>query len=451
MLLLTLGTIVLVQAATFATVSHYRKQFTEDVSVELTATTIRTLRAALAEIPAENRADFVRNASQNQWRLWSRSLPADASLERSWRRAQHDEHRPPPDDIRRNLRSFVEALNGRLDDDTRVALSRGPEPRMYISLIETPGMDETTRSREWLVIPLERITRPVATPMIIVWLTGMGLLLLMSAAFAWHITRPLTRLAKAADQLAAGKPERVQPSGPSETRSLGERFNAMLDTLAESAAVQRTLLAGLPHDLKGPLSRMWLRIEMSDDASLKEGMRQDVQDMQRMIDQFINYVRGSDQASYHYAPLPLRPWLEERVAAWQQAGSDVRLQQVADEDLFLNADELALGRLIDNLITNALNHGAPPVELSLKKQDGHAILLLRDHGSGISAERRSEALRPFSRLDEARTRTGSVGLGLALAEMITRAHGGTLALEDAIGGGLEVRIRLPLQRPNSGG
>src|SRR5690606_39846572 len=81
MVLLTLGTILLVQAATFATVSYYRKQFTEEVSVELTATTIRTLRAALAEIPAEQRPDFVRNASQNQWRLWSRSLPANASLQ----------------------------------------------------------------------------------------------------------------------------------------------------------------------------------------------------------------------------------------------------------------------------------------------------------------------------------------------------------------------------------
>src|SRR5690606_16847618 len=204
-----------------------------------------------------------------------------------------------PNDVRRSLRSFVDALNLRLDDDTRVALSRGPEPRMYISLIQEPNLDDTHRYREWLVIPLDRITRPVATPMVFVWLTGMILLLLLSAAFAWHITRPLTRLAKAADQLAAGKPERVEPSGPTETRSLGERFNVMLDTLAESAAVQRTLLAGLPHDLKGPLSRMWLRIEMSDDAALKDGMRQDVQDMQRMIDQFINFVRGSDQGSYH--------------------------------------------------------------------------------------------------------------------------------------------------------
>ncbi|NYT22829.1 HAMP domain-containing protein [Alcaligenaceae bacterium] len=459
MLLLTLGTIVLVQAATFATVSYYRKQFTEDVSVELTATTIRTLRAALAEIPAEQRPDFVRDASQNQWRLWARSLPADASLERRYRpqRGDHDDGprrgppHPPPDDIRHSLRSFVEALNVRLDDDAHVALSRGPQPRMYISLIEDPGIEEARRYREWLVIPLERITKPVATPMIVVWLTGMLALLLITAAFAWHITRPLTRLAKAADQLAAGKPERVVPAGPSETRSLGERFNAMLDTLAESATVQRTLLAGLPHDLKGPLSRMWLRIEMTDDPKLKEGMRQDVQDMQRMIDQFISYVRGSDQGSYRYAALPLRPWLEERVAAWRQAGSDVRLLRIAAEPLVLRADELALGRLIDNLITNAFNHGAPPVEVTLD-HDGHdAVLRLRDHGPGISADRRSEALRPFSRLDEARTRTGSVGLGLALAEMITRAHGGTLALDDAAEGGLEVTVRLPLQRPNAGG
>src|SRR3546814_5495045 len=80
----------------------------------------------------------------------------------------------------------------------------------------------------------------------------------------------------------------------------------MLDTLAESSAVQRTLLAGLPHDLKGPLSRMWLRIEMIDDPTFQEGMRKDVQDMQRMVNQFIGFVRGSDPASYQFQTLDLR-------------------------------------------------------------------------------------------------------------------------------------------------
>ncbi|HUG59086.1 MAG TPA: ATP-binding protein [Candidimonas sp.] len=447
MVLLTLGTILLVQAATFGTASYYRKQFTEEVAVELTATTIRTLQAALAEIPAEQRADFVRTASQNQWRLWSRRLPSDASMERRPPSADNrHEHRPPPptNDIRNNLRSFVLALNQRLSDETRVALSRGPQPRLYISMLPDPDLDESHYSREWLVIPLDQIAPLVATPMIVVWLTGMGLFLLLSAAFSWHITRPLTKLAKAADQLAAGQPQRVTPSGPSETRILGERFNAMLDTLAESNAVQRTLLAGLPHDLKGPLSRMWLRIEMVDDPTFKEGMRKDVQDMQRMVNQFIGFVRGSDPGSYQFAPLALNAWLEEQVSAWETTGSPVKLVRLYPGDLQLKADRMALGRLLDNLITNALNHGQPPVEVALDVRDDFAVITVSDHGPGISAERRVEALRPFSRLDDARTLTGSVGLGLALAESIAKAHRGSLVLGEAASGGLEVTISLPL-------
>jgi two-component system osmolarity sensor histidine kinase EnvZ len=218
----------------------------------------------------------------------------------------------------------------------------------------------------------------------------------------------------------------------------------MLDTLAESNAVQRTLLAGLPHDLKGPLSRMWLRIEMVDDPTFKDGMRRDVQEMQRMVDQFIGFVRGSDPGSYQFAPLPLNQWLDDQVAAWESIGSDVRLTHLTQRTVTLNADRGALGRLMDNLITNAFNHGKPPVEVTLDVDAGEAVMTVSDHGPGISAERRHEALRPFSRLDDARTRSGSVGLGLALADSIVKAHHGTLSLEDAPGGGLQVRIRLPL-------
>src|SRR5699024_9758888 len=201
----------------------------------------------------------------------------------------------------------------------------------------------------WLVIPLDRVAPPLSTPIIAFWLGGMGLFLLLAAGFSWHITRPLTQLAEAADQLAAGQPQRVTPTGPRETRVLGERFNLMLDTLAESSAVQRTLLAGLPHDLKGPLSRMWLRVEMLDDANFQEGMRKDVQDMQRMIDQFIGFVRGSDPGSYNFAPLDLNAWLHEKVASWQAVGTNVTLQAPDTDRVFILADQPALDRLIDNL------------------------------------------------------------------------------------------------------
>ncbi|BAO70528.1 sensor histidine kinase [Bordetella bronchiseptica] len=458
LILLVLGSVLLAQAATLATVSYFRHKFMEDVAIDYIATTIRTLRASLSQVPTDERAEFVRQASGNQWRLWSRSLPADARLQRWHRGPQEDEaerermrreyerRHPPPDDIRRDLRGLVSELNERLSDGTRVALSRGPRPEIFISLAPSPSPDDAPPLREWLVIPLERLDPPVATPLIAFWVGGIGLVLLLAAWFSWHITRPLTRLADAADQLAAGQPQRVEPSGPHETRVLGERFNAMLDALAESDSVRRTLLSGLPHDLKGPLSRMWLRIEMADDPTLKEGLRKDLQDMQHMVDQFIGFVRGTDPAAYRYAPLALGEWLAERVGAWQGAGTDIRLQAPDNGALGIQADAVALGRLLDNLIGNALHHGAPPVEVSLRRDADMAVLEVSDHGPGIAPERRTEALRPFARLDDARTRTGNVGLGLALAEAIARAHGGGLELRQAPSGGLLVRITLPLAK-----
>ncbi|WP_057050185.1 sensor histidine kinase RisK, partial [Bordetella pertussis] len=419
LILLVLGSVLLAQAATLATVSYFRHKFMEDVAIDYIATTIRTLRASLSQVPTDERAEFVRQASGNQWRLWSRSLPADARLQRWHRGPQEDEaerermrreyerRHPPPDDIRRDLRGLVSELNERLSDGTRVALSRGPRPEIFISLAPSPSPDDAPPLREWLVIPLERLDPPVATPLIAFWVGGIGLVLLLAAWFSWHITRPLTRLADAADQLAAGQPQRVEPSGPHETRVLGERFNAMLDALAESDSVRRTLLSGLPHDLKGPLSRMWLRIEMADDPTLKEGLRKDLQDMQHMVDQFIGFVRGTDPAAYRYAPLALGEWLAERVGAWQGAGTDIRLQAPDNGALGIQADAVALGRLLDNLIGNALHHGAPPVEVSLRRDADMAVLEVSDHGPGIAPERRTEALRPFARLDDARTRTGN--------------------------------------------
>lgn len=448
MILLVLGTVLLAHGATVATASYYQSRFMEDVALNYIVTTIRTLRAAVSQVPAEDRADFVRQASQNQWRLWSRVLPAEAQLQRPWRTAGPGADRPPPppppDDVRRNLRTLVQRMNLQLNDGTRVALSRGPRPEVFISLAPNPGAEDTPHLREWLVIPLDRLDPPLFTPIMAVWLAGLGVLLVLAAGFSWHIARPLTRLAEAADRLAAGQPQRVLPSGPSETRAVGERFNAMLDALEEAESVRRTLLAGLPHDLKGPLSRMWLRIEMAEDPTLKEGLRRDLQDMQRMVDQFIGFVRGTDPGTYRFEPIPLNAWLTERVAGWSGAGSPVVLDMQTELPLTVQGDAVALARLLDNLVGNALHHGVPPVEVSLHQEGNAACLRVVDHGHGIAAERREEALRPFARLDPARTRSGSVGLGLALCDAIARAHSGDLVLTNAPDGGLEVTVLIPL-------
>ena len=317
---------------------------------------------------------------------------------------------------------------------------------MFISL-QSDDDDGTQFIREWLVIPLDRIQPPNMHAISIAWLSLTGLLLILAAGFAWHITRPLTRLTLAADKLAQGRPERVTPAGPTETRQLGERFNAMLDALEESKAVQQTLLAGLPHDLKSPLARMRLRVELTDDVTFKDGMRNDVHEMQDMIDQFINYVRGSDLATYKFQSVDIRNWVEERVASWHDAGSPVHLSTLPTRTAYVSVDTLSLGRVLDNLISNALKHGRPPVDVSLTLAEEQAIISVADHGDGIPAERRAEALRAFSRLDSARTMTGSVGLGLSLAETIVSAHHGKLALGSSDSGGLLVTVTLPLVNP----
>jgi two-component system osmolarity sensor histidine kinase EnvZ len=448
LILLVLGAVLLAQASTLAALSYMRDKFLHEVAIDYVATTIRTLRAALAQVPGDERADFVRVASQGQWHLWSRVLPPEALLQRRPDRRWHEHEPPPPppefDDLRESMREPVRELNRRLADGTRVALSRGPRPELFISLAPDPAFEDAPMLREWLVIPIERLNPAISPPLVAIWLGGLGLVLLISVGFSWHITRPMTRLSEAADRLAAGKPQRVEPAGPHEIRLLGERFNAMLDALAESDSVRRTLLAGLPHDIKGPLSRMWLRIEMADDSALKEGLRKDLQDMQHMVDQFIGFVRGTDPAAYSFAPLDLPEWLSDRVGAWRDAGTDISLALPEDTPMTINGDAVALGRLLDNLVRNALHHGAPPIDVALRREDGKAVLDVADHGPGIAPERRQEALRPFARLDDARTRTGNVGLGLALAEAIVHAHRGKLELRAAEGGGLLVRVSLPL-------
>lgn len=445
LILLMLGVVLLVQAGTFVTVSWSWRQFTQKVAIDLTLTTLRTMQRTLVNMPAEKRAAFVKQVSDGQWHLWSRSLPSHTRLERSDKPKKEyaKQNQAVPYKFRRALSPFVDALNQSLGSHIRVALSHDRNPNVYVSLLTYTDHNSGTLTREWLVIPIDRITPSVSTPIIVFWLTGMGLLLLLAAAFSWHITRPLTKLAKAADQLAAGNPKRVVPSGPQETVILSERFNAMLDALNESATVQRTLLAGLPHDLKGPLSRMWLRIEMLDKSSFQDGMRNDLKDMQRMVDQFIGFVRGYDSASYNFMPISTNEWLQEKVHTWASTGCNITLTDTTSESIIIKADTLALDRLIDNLIANALQHGKEPIEIFLYADQNSVIIMVTDHGPGIAPDQQAEALRPFSRLDQARTKTGSVGLGLALAEAIAKSHNGCMELQFAHGKGLIVKISLP--------
>ncbi|NEN76102.1 histidine kinase [Pelistega sp. NLN82] len=497
-ILMILGTIILVQSAALYAGTYFKEKFLEDIVSKHLTTSIQIIRSAVALLPPEERATFIRHSSRGKWSLWTRELPQAFSNNRSQPHrlskrnnlSNHffsDDHlpsdRPQAPSIlqqlfpnlkentqpktqrqallrfteneptpllfspvmRQDLKKFIDKINANLDDGTRVGLSiRDNIPLMYLSLQPEYNPFKDTLIKEWLVIPLDDIEPVEGGIFLLAWVIMTGLLILFAIYFSWRITTPLMRLSQSADQLAKGIHVKVVPAGPYETKKLGERFNAMLNSLEQAKTVQQTLLAGLPHDLKGPLARMRLRLEMTDDEFLKQGMSNDVQEMQNIIEQFISYVRGSDHTRYNFVPLDINKWLDERINAWQQAGTDISLKALPKETLHISGDTLSLGRMIDNIIGNALKHGKPPIDVYLYKKDKQVLLSICDHGPGIPEDRREEALRAFSRLDSARTKTGSVGLGLALVETIVHAHKGTLSLDSHKPCGLKINILLPL-------
>lgn len=502
-LLMMFGTIVIVQGAVLYAGNYLKEKFLEEVVADHITTTIQIIRSAVNLLPPEHRAEFINKASQGKWSLWTRQLSQNSRISQKYRYNSifpqdspsnnplglPSSNRPPPPPalhqifpnlkerniprlskndfvrqveslekndlleaplIREDLQKLIFRVNQKLDDGSRIGLTqRNNTPLMYLSLLPEFNPFNNTVIKEWLIIPLDKIEPAESGIFLVAWFIMTSLLLMAAGYFAWRITTPLLRLSQSADKLAKGIHAKVVPAGPYETKVLGQRFNAMLNSLEQAKTVQQTLLAGLPHDLKGPLARMRLRLEMTDDEMLKQGMSNDVQEMQNIIEQFISYVRGSDPGRYDFQELHLNKWIDERANAWGEASNDIRLTEKTEEPLFISADTLALGRLLDNLIGNALKHGKPPVEIALHKaNDEMALISVSDYGSGIPPERREEALRAFSRLDSARTKTGSVGLGLALVDTIVHAHKGTLELDESTSGGLKVNIFLPLITTN---
>ncbi|KIN64923.1 Sensor histidine kinase [Sulfitobacter noctilucicola] len=252
--------------------------------------------------------------------------------------------------------------------------------------------------------------------------------------------RPIKRLAQASEAFGRGRHIAFSPAGAVEVRSAG---NAFLDMRAriERQIEQRTLmLSGVSHDLRTPLTRMRLALSMLDDEEA-EPLRRDVDDMQRMLDEFLNFAKGASES----APEPVDPHalVAELVDEAKRAGRNVALLDPEGEGSgTVTLRAVAMRRAVDNLISNAVRYGAR-AEVSVMLSDKTLRIRVEDDGPGIPEDRRTEAVRAFSRLDPARNQDqhSGVGLGLAIATDIARAHGGVLRLgESSRLGGLRADI-----------
>ena len=265
----------------------------------------------------------------------------------------------------------------------------------------------------------------------------------VSYLFLKNQLRPVRRLAEAAEGFGRGRMVPFRPAGATEMRQAGQAFLDMRARI-ERAGQQRTLmLSGVSHDLRTPLTRMRLALSMMDDAEAEE-MLGDVAQMEGMIDAFLDYARLEAVE----APRPVDPaaLVREVAEGARRAGQAVEVAEPLPDGTTAPLRRDVLTRALSNLVGNAVRYGTR-ARIGLTSGRRAIVISVEDDGPGISPSQREAAMRPFERLDAARSqsRGAGVGLGLAVAGDVARLHGGTLRLgESEALGGLKAEIVLPL-------
>ncbi len=237
--------------------------------------------------------------------------------------------------------------------------------------------------------------------------------------------RPIKRLARAAEAFGRGRHMPYTPGGATEVRAAGTAFVDMRARIERQIETRTLMLSGVSHDLRTPLTRMRLSLSMLDDEA-REMITPEVDDMQGMIDAFLDFAKGEGEGQPEAVdPIALARSLVEDA---QRVGQPVRLGRTKGEGQVM-LRPVAMRRAISNLISNGIRYGSN-AELSVTLTDKSLRFRVEDDGPGIPEEQRADAQRPFTRLDEARNQDkgSGVGLGLAIATDIARGHGGVLRL-----------------------
>jgi two-component system osmolarity sensor histidine kinase EnvZ len=314
------------------------------------------------------------------------------------------------------------------------------EARPQLLLVRLPAGERDF----WVAFPRTRIDRDPVSALLVWGIVGLFIAILATFFIVWKLNRPLAELAAAAGKLGrGGDPPPVSESGPSEIRAVARAFNQMKDDLQKSQRERSTFLAGVSHDLRTPLSRLRLEVEMLDgkvDPATQRAMVEDVADMNAIIDQFIDFTRS--EAAEPLSAVNLSELA--RSCAERAARAAVQVRCELAELPLLMLRPLAMQRLVDNLLANAARHAGGEVLLRTRADDHHAILSVLDRGPGIPAAMVERLKEPFTRRDEARSGSSGAGLGLAIANRVARLHGGRLDLAARDGGGLEARVTLPI-------
>jgi two-component system osmolarity sensor histidine kinase EnvZ len=419
---LLIGTLLLISLAAWLTLFNLaeREPRAHQIATRVAAV-VNLTRAALLAAQPERRQALLQELAQREGIRVVPMEPEELTL-------------PPPEQPM--LRLIWRELQTQLGEETLlIGGDREDDEALWISF--HLGPDDY-----WLVLP--RAPHPPGLPW--QWVGWGALTLLLAFIGGWvvvaRINRPLKNAAAVAARVGRGEFDaRLDEQGPDEIAALAHAFNRMSADLAEQERNRALMLAGLSHDLRTPLTRLRLAVEMQvDDPDERAAMVQDMDDMDALTRQFTEFARSQPEAAW--VALDVDALCHELAANFSQRGLPVTVHGTAGEAM-LPAD--GLRRAIKNLLENAHRYGLAPVEIELARRSDALVITVSDQGAGLSEAELATAKQPFYRGNVARTGAQGTGLGLAIVERFARQCGGSLNLRNRSPRGLAAELNLPLQ------
>lgn len=279
----------------------------------------------------------------------------------------------------------------------------------------------------------------------IMWSIGASVILFSIAIiFLRGQVRPILRLANAARQIGFGRDvDNFNIEGATEVRIAGRAFQAMKHRINKQISERTSLLAGVSHDLKTPLTRMRLQLAIMEiNYDTKVEFEKELLELEEMIDGYLQFAR--DDREEQMVDASLFKLLQQASKTSDPSGDKINILPPNDNIPIFPIQVQSIRRALTNLLTNAIRY-AGKATAQIQIFDDHSEIIIDDNGPGIPRDKRAEVILPFTRLENSRnSKTGGTGLGLSIAKNSALNHGGELILEDSPLGGLRVRLLLPL-------
>lgn len=392
-----------------------------DQLAAFSASNLEAVRAALESLPPSDRQRFIDSMNRVSGLHIERAQEPISGFAQPAMPAQ---------------RLFLNRLGELLPDDrTDVEWKTEPENTLWVRLYVGNDSYWVTAAAGPIDLDLPRAW---------IWETLASTLLATFGAY-WiqrRVNRPIRALVAAAGRIGAGQPpDRLAETGPREIVELAHGFNRMNERLQATDAERAIMLAGVSHDLRSPLSKLRLGLEITAERiepEILSGMERNIEAMDSIVGQFLDFARPETEEE------PVVTDLADLLARTiREHAGDMAWEFRVEPQISLPLRRRAMSRLVANLVENARRYGAPPLLVRGGSEGNHVWFVIADRGPGIAGTELDRIRKPFARGDAARSGSSGAGLGLAIAERIAAMHGGRIILASPPGGGFEVRVELP--------